>query len=465
MTAKAAFDLIKALQIGGKDRRDRYDMHTKFYEGGQTCAEFLRRHKKESDEAFKERQARFASLNYTGALSDQIIDGVYGEPWERRIVADKAQEATWEDISKKNRLNVQQTTWGWFQVVLGDAFVRVWYDDVDGLLRIQPVHPKNIDVLLSDRDPLQPELLIETQEFDYTDMQPVARTEYLVWTADEMAKLGFVGTSKSPVWIEEPAPNPYEVIPYPHWRGRTTTNDFWGVSAIRDVVTMQRMVHNRTSMLDRVILMQTHGQLVVISAEHQKITSGEDSFLGLTPTEQGTDAKYIQPGAKIQEVQGSIENLIDRIFEVGRVPVSAVKGGSANSGFQLVMEFRPMIQMVNRYKMQAVVAEEDLLMIVGRVGSTHDVALPFDVGEVEVSSPANFLPVDHDAEFLRDLRLYQSELMLREDFVDKWIGKGQWTEKELREYLAKLDKEFGSETEDGEGADGEGEGESILETL
>jgi hypothetical protein len=431
-------ELITQLQLDRDlERGKNYEKYQDFYLGGDRIKKYLDKHRKESAEQYRKRQERLADLNYTAALADQLIDALYGYPVERRIEGTDSQIETFQGVLDDNWIDLIQRDIGWSMIVLGDAFLRIWWDEQEEMLRLQPVHPANILVLPDERDPLRPALLIEIQSYEYTQFKKQKRTHYTIWTPEKVGTLDQDGR-----WVTAPQDNPYDgVIPYVHWRGRGMMGSYWGTSAIRSVVTMQQMIHNRTSMLDRVILMQTHGQLVVLSEEKTEITSSEDAFLPLRP---GEDAKYINPNAAIDEVQGSIERLIDRLFEVGRVPVSAVKGGQANSGFQLVMEYVPMERLVRAYRQEAIAAEYQLIDTICWVGSRHGLDLPEVPEFSEVSFKEAFLPADKKAEFERDLFMLNNHppLMTRKRFLRKWGPEGM-TDEELEQYIAELDQERG----------------------
>jgi hypothetical protein len=438
---------VAELEGDATERLSQYSEYGDFYEGGERVKKYLAKHPSEKPAEYQLRKDQMADMNYSAPLADQIINSFYGGTIERRVIDDEKATERLDEIYNESQIGSLQRDYGNGQVVYGDGHTRIWFDEVDDLTRIQYVSPGNVFVLPSSRDALTPDILVEKRAFEYDGFRRWPRTEWLVWTNDEYAViLEEYGdsTNKAPMvtWKTPPSFNPYGIIPYAHWKGIGRTSGYWGKSAIRSVITLQKMVNNRTSKQDRVIAYQTHGQWVIYSDDEIKLVSGEARFM---PLGQNDRAEILDQKANIEGAQQTIENMIDRMAEIGRVPVSAIRGGSANSGFQLVMEFVPMTHLRSSYIERATVAEDYQMWAVSRVGHVHSQGTPDELGKVEITFPESFLPVDKNEDFLRDTRLVQMGDLKRSEYIRKWVGKGRWDEGETEKYIQDLDEENGQQ--------------------
>jgi len=416
-------------------QQDREELEA-YYAGGREISSKLIRHPAEDHAEFAQRKARLLYPNYVARLADALIDGVYGDPVTRSIAdATDEQLETLQDIWEWNLMPRVQRDIGYGIVVLGDAWVNCTYHERDRIIGVHAVHPDNIAYTTDPDNPNRVIELVETRAEEHIVGSGKEVQTHWVWTLDEFGHFDDDGRPMDDgPW---PAPNPYGWIPYVHFRGRPMLGVSDGLSYIRDQITIQRALMNRLSDEDVLCVEQIHGTLVLKGYQRANVDHGPRRAITVSPD---GDAFYINPNAAIKDLEESIDRLVKMLFETGSVPMSLVSGGTASSGLQLAIEMRPFTRVVESIRAECTASEKDLIRTVCVIGAVHGLGLPEECNPV-VEFSDNVLPSDRDGEFQRDLLMYQNGLMLRTDFLARWIDKLGDDQAAIEEYEQQLESE------------------------
>jgi len=447
-------DSIAEMQKGIRAATERgYQTFTDYYVGGDELASTLIAHSTEKPEEFTRRKQRFTSINYVTPLADSIINSLYGPRVTRSIEGaeegDRTQEE-WEWIWQINNWQRKMLDSATLFVPLGDAFARLYWrenavDPTLSTLALAVLRPENILPIPDPTDVDKLQALVECRpESVFKNGKFEQRLRYFCWTAEEFGELeaskdGSYATFKENSQGQRAMePNKYGCIPYAHFKGRNLPGQYLGLSLIRDAVTIQREVNNRSSVLTVVIQMQGFSPLVIAGEAPDKLSISEKGFI-----KTAADGKvyYIQPNAPIAETQASIEWLIEKLFETGGVPISVVRSGDANSGVQLAIEYKPLADIVQRLKNQCTESERELFEIGLKIQLAHGV--PVDPNaQVTIDFPESFLPTDKNQEMMTDLMLVNNTppLMSREEFWRKW--NPDLTAEAVEEKAQEIDQSF-----------------------
>ncbi len=419
-----------------------YQDYTDYMAGGKQLARFLVRHPSEQDAEWNNRNRRFMSNNYVAPLANQIVNGLYGPPVTRTINDGKTQK-TFDWIWQLNNMHTTMLGCADGFVSLGSYLIRSWWDETadegKGNLRYTLVRPQDVTVIARGDNCNKARVIIEDrweEDFDFERGAFANTHRFFVSSDDSYAEL-ISPDGKTAVYAEdgEPRPNPYGVIPYVHFKARSMPGQYLGLSMIRDAVTIQQEIFNRASELSVTITMQAFSTLVISGRAPEKIAMGPKAFIETTVDGK---AYYIQPGAPITEVQDSIEKQIATMFDIGAVPISAIRGGSANSGIQLAIEYKSLSDVVNRLKTQCKESERELFEISLRQLKAHGVPVNAEA-QMTPDFPESFLPTDSYQEFMVDLQKLNNvpPLISREDLWKKW--NPDLTEQELTDMAADID--------------------------
>lgn len=419
-----------------------YDKHEAFYIGGAgkntdpRTIEWLWKHAAESPVAWTERQRRYTHWGYTGTIGGALVASLTGDTIIREIGKPESREQmALEEVLKQSRWDSGQRMIGQSVVVAGDAFVNINFSTALNRLRLLPVDPGNVFVEVHEDDPTIEKTLVEVRPVDAEGKKIKA----WVWQDEQVMLVDQDGRPYDLPWPKVSREgwhtNPYGVIPYVHYRGLPMIGEYWGISPIRDVVELNELLNNRASQSDRVCLMQAHKQLVVSDSATlgEKLTFGESNALVL-----GSEGKAELLGSNpegITVLEGSLLALVERMFEIGGVPISIIRGGSASSGLQLMIEYRRMEEIVNDLKIEYAAAEGEVIRRLCRIGRVHGLPFP-ENPEVAIDMHTRVVPPDKEADFQRDLLMLNSGLMTRKDFLTK--HRPDIPEEQIDAYLAEL---------------------------
>ncbi len=420
-TAEVVYASIRELERVQAQQRNRgYDRRGQYYLGGEGLSSELVQNTKEENPDFTERKRRFVSMNYVGPLADQIINSLYGPEVERRVEnCTEAVAQAFTDLWEKNNIHRRMLENASNFVPLGDSYVKAYYRESDQTVRYAVLRPQDVTVMSQPDDYEQEQMLVESRlEPTFENGKVGTRQRYFVWTPEEFGELHVVGNSAYYPDGGEMQPNIYGCIPVVHFKARSVPGQYYGLSMIDDAITVQKEINNQLSALTTLTTMQAFSILVIKGNRVDSLNVSEKNVLYIG---KDGDATYLQPNAPIAEVRLNIEFLIERLFETAGVPISAIRSGSANSGVQLAIEFKPLADIVKRLKTQSKESEQEVFDATCAVLRAHGTAVPDGVQFV-CDFPESFLPSDNAQEKALDLSLLNNvpPLMSREEFWQKW---------------------------------------------
>jgi hypothetical protein len=191
------------------------------------------------------------------------------------------------------------------------------------------------------------------------------------------------------------------------------------------------------------VLYQAHAQPVLTGdLKPVKVKGGPTNIIGLEP--EGS-FKYETPGADIAGAIEWLKKVINEIFAIGGVPTSVVYGGSANSGFQIVVEYKRAQDIIDDAIVEATMFEKELAKLVCIVNNVHvseiegAIELPSDP-DVSIEFDPGLIPRDEAAEREQDRTDLRDSLMSRKDYVRKWRMPDA-DDEAIDAYLAELQAE------------------------
>lgn len=426
------------------------EAHNFFYGGNRTKPVLLQYSSDEELNFYRERQKRHAHFGVTGFAGRQLAFGVYGKQVERSMDgATDEQNNALADIYDAASFGSNQIMVGIEQAVVGGVFVCPTFSPLLGRLTLQIATEDNVFVEPHPDDPFDMLSLVETK----TNPNRVERPINWIWTAERYKGVDEHGRDVSwkgadgkehKDWVE----NPYKRIPHAYWRGQPMTGSFWGQSLLEDVIQINKWINDELCDFSQIVLHQAWSQGWVRNiAKQGTMKIGIRHWI---PLDDGGEVGFAQPNAPISEVFDSIDKMLDRCIQLIGIPASAVRGGSAASGYALEVEFRSMAEIVGMLRTQATVSEERLMRNIVAVAGVHDdvyKGMP-DAGAIDpkIEFDDNFLPRDSIMERTQDLMEMQASppLLTRKDYLRKW--RPEIEDDKLDAYLVELDAEKKAKT-------------------
>ena len=420
-------------------RREEYQTLLDFYEGGRAALQdrYVKQHYREEDDAWLARRTRLRGLNVTRAIPEKIRDALYGGK-VKRSCANGEIDARLTEIYQANHFDAVASSIALESSILGSHLVGPYYDERLGRVAFRTrylgdcypwVSEQNADVLEA--------LLVEVVIDDLFSGESFLRAE--IYTPQEIGIFRSQNSSTE-YWELDTTyhpdgdlTNPYGIIPWVHFRGRrpAQSGDWWGLSDIRDVVEVNKFINELLSITDKNAHDQGWSQLVLINFPDDIDQVNVGSARAIR-TGEGGDAKYIVPDLKIADFIELIERLYRWSCETAMIPMAAVRTSKVSrSGIALVMEFKPLIDLVRerakRFRAREIelMKQTALVDLVHRQGRsfTPEAAQSFmnDL-ECEVAFELNVVPTDADGELNRDLKLLAAGLTDPVDLVGKYHG-------------------------------------------
>ncbi len=415
----------RGLQLAGEfqetKRQAEYQKANDFYRGGKDASKYLIRNVREDADEYAERVSRFANYNYYKRLAQQFISALYGKGVERIFDGPPAKVERAKAIYEANNIERKRQLVAQGMVIHGDAFEKCWYDEErvgTEPIRLSVFSAERIYPIVDPDDCDDLDALIEERvyyKFDRKKMTQEPETRYYLWEPDAVTTLS--GEYAAPESVEDG----YGVIPFAHFRGLPIIGSYLGMALLEDVITIQEQLNNQASFLHDLVLYQSHGQMIVHSDDPKTALGvGPKRFIQVHGGDTGRDeVSYINPNADIGAVVNSCNWIMEKLCDVGGVPLSAIRGGTASSGLQLAIEYEPMTNLVEMSQVNARAGEQETWGNVQAVGGAHGVNL--DNVTMDVRFPKTFLPGDDSAVLQEDLQMVNNRppLMTVETFVDR----------------------------------------------
>ena len=420
-------------------RKEEYRTLLDFYEGGGAplSDEYVRRHYREEEDAWLARRLNLRGLNITRAVPERIRDALYGRKIERTC-QDPQQDARLKTVYEENRFDGIANQIALEASILGSHVVGPYWDERLGRVAFRTrylgdVYPwvseQNADVLEA--------MLVEVVIDDLFTGESFLRAE--IYTPHETG-IFIAADSRTSYWELDRSfhpdgdlTNPYGVIPWVHFRGRTPaqSGDWFGLSDIRDVVEVNKFINELLSIADKNAHDQGWSQLVLINFpdDVEKVSVGTSKAIR---TGEGGDAKYIVPDLKIADFLDLIDRLYAWAYEGAMVPLAAIRTSSqAKSGIALEIELKPLLDLVREREVRYRRNEIELMKLTLLVDTAHREGRSFTPEEAreflsgvesDVQFRGSFLPEDASDELERDLKLLAAGLADPVDLVARYHG-------------------------------------------
>jgi len=362
-----------------EQRREDYRTLLDFYEGGRAALadRYVKKHYREEDDAWLARRMRLRGLNISRGVPEKIRDGLYGGKVERTC-ADEAMNARLREIYEVNHFDSVASGIALEASILGSHLVGPYYDERLGRVAFRTRYLGDCTPWVSEQNAESLEaLLVEVVIDDLFSGESFLRAE--IYTPTEMGVFR-AADSRSAYWELDRSfhpdgelANPYGIIPWVHFRGRVPAQagDWWGLSDIRDVVEVNKFVNELLSIADKNAHDQGWSQLVLVNFPDDLESVNVGSARAIR-TGEGGDAKYIVPDLKLQEFMELIERLYRWSYETAMVPMAAVRtSSSARSGVALMMEFKPLMDLVKERAKRFRACEIELMKQTALVDTVH----------------------------------------------------------------------------------------------
>lgn len=431
-----------------KAHYDRLQLLDDFYTGHYEASRYLLRHVGEGGDEYSERAGRYRHHAYARFVANKLRSALYGGQVERTLSeASEEQTKLLADVFAKAGIDAVQRLFSQGQVVHGDGYAFVMWKERLGRIAISNVHASRVTVEEDPDDPCDAVTFIEERIDTHSkDKNGKDLKQYWIWTREwyncvdaDGNDISFMA-SDGVTQLRGKQTNPYGIIPYIHWRGLPLSGYYYGLSAIDGIVDLNRAFNDQYSDYDIALLYQAKSIPVMrgsggISAE---VRVGARN--ALTFDDPAAELSFPTPSPAFDAMRVALKDLEETIFNLGGVPVSVIRGENESSGIALAIKYRTMQEIVGDLAVSARQAEAEMIEAICAIGNLHGLSLPKDP-KPEVDLHENVLPNDTEAEFNRDLQLWQNDLMTTEDMVIRWRMK---TPQNVEEYLAKLDAQRSS---------------------
>ena len=420
-------------------RREEYQTLLDFYEGGSSplSESYLKRHYREEEDAWLARRMALRGLNITRAVPERIRDALYGREVVRTC-ADAERNARLREIYDVNHFDTVVNQVALEASILGSHLVGPYFDERLGRVAFRTRYLGDVYPWVSEQnaDALEA-LLVEVVIDDLFSGEAFLRAEiYTPWETGIFT----AADSRASYWeldrsfhADGELTNPYGVIPWVHFRGRTPaqSGDWFGLSDIRDVVEVNKFINELLSIADKNAHDQGWSQLVLINFpdDVEKVSVGTSKAIR---TGEGGDAKYIVPDLKIRDFLDLIDRLYAWAYESAMVPLAAIRtSAEAKSGIALEIELKPLLDLVREREKRYRRGEIELAKLTLLVDAAHregrtftpEAAREFMSGiDCDVQFRGGFLPADPDDELERDLKLLAAGLADPVDLVARYHG-------------------------------------------
>ena len=312
-----------------------------FYYGEQI--KYIKQYRGEKEEDFIDKDK--PTFNYTRAIIDEYVRGVFGKPVSITF-DDEKQTATWDKIIEPiSFFDVVP----WYKSVqriaeISDTcLVMVRHNKKSGLTYFEEIRGEYVSFLPDPDNPRDIGTVIIDYVYDTGDPNPqkkfMRRIE--IWDKEKWV-IYLHSDSMKQTQILDQGTNPYSFIPGVRFQPLQDDNTFYGISSVKDIVTVNEVYNNLWTSLVRIATFQSFSILVVTTDGTMDVVVAPTRFIKFEKAREGTkssDAKYITPSAKIAEVEKVLHTLKAELQNFSHVPEevlsSAGSQGAPQSGYAL----------------------------------------------------------------------------------------------------------------------------------
>jgi hypothetical protein len=323
-----------------------------FYYGYQE--QYIKRYRGETKEDYIDKDK--PTFNYTKAIVDEYIKGVFGEPVTITFNDDPHQKI-WDGI---------ETPMSFYKVVpfmtkvqriaeiSNTCLVMIRYNQAEGRTYFEDIRGEFVYFLPKTGSPKEIGTIIISYLFDTGDPDPQRRILRRVEAWDEEKwEVWLYSQGMNEAKLVDSGGNPYGFIPAEKFCPEEDDNTFYGITNMYDVVKVNEIYNNLWTALVRICIMQSFSILVVKSEGEIKLTVAPTRFLKIENTEEGS-ASYITPNPKINEVEAVLMDVKSELQNMSHVPsevMSSSKGITPESGYALRIKRVPIEQEWDKRRM------------------------------------------------------------------------------------------------------------------
>lgn len=436
-------DLADFLESAALCHHEDYLIMRDFYLGAEHALRHINKHQREDWHSWELRRKRLVGANYCAPIVDKIARSEYGFDVVRNLHDDGLQ-ARWDAIARANRAGTFQLLTARQRAIDGTCIVQMYWDEDRKRTCWRHVQPENffpivlpgdnydeVSAVVILRDTTAQDIggthrlrdtegsgdegnqNINTERGDRVlrslgrdDVGKEHRVEIYtpeaiaVWEGNQR-----VGTSALKPWEHVAS---YGTLPFVVFNGKTLVGDVFGYSFARGIVELNHFINRHLSNLSQIIDYQAFSLLVVnggitgLSANDLEQINLNLNYNKFLVTGEGGDAKYVNPQPRIQEIVDVINKTIEMMFEVGNVPLAAVKPQQSHeeSGISRQVQWMPLRDLVEELHTQDRWAERDLIAKSLHIDAVHRgdagtfESMEERLVQAEIAYPKRYLPVD-----------------------------------------------------------------------
>lgn len=325
-----------------KERRHEISLIGKawdYYYGDQE--KYIKQYRGEHDDDYIDKDK--PTFNYVRRITDEYIRGVFAKPTVISLEEGKDQER-WDKIVKPMTFfkivpffkKVQRIS-----EISNTCVVMIRYNPITKETYFEDIRGEFVVFIPDDDNPKEIGTLVIHYEYDSgsTDIYTRLMKRVEIWNKNEWAIYTHSPYLKQTKMLDK-GPNPYGFIPAAIFQPMEDDNTFYGISTINDMVKINEIYNNLWTSLARIVVMQSFSILVVTTDGELNVIVAPTRFIKFEGTEKGSsDAKYITPEPKIEEVRKVLIDLKNELQNFSQVPAEIIQqtGGSQfpQSGYAL----------------------------------------------------------------------------------------------------------------------------------
>jgi len=266
-----------------------------------------------------------------------------------------------------------------------------------------------------------------------------------LWTLDRVQE---IDDQWRPSGIGEKNPVP-ATIPFVPFSPYAMPDDFG--NPLDDAVLDQKHLINVRSQFALGFRSQTFSQLFTTGVLKGQTYTGADgkertyfSPESVIEAEQGATAQFLNPGFPLTEASEIERSWLKTTLEAYGTSSMRVDASSApEQPMAMLLRMQPSMDLRTE-DIQAFECSEDMLARVLMAYAIQDGFIQYNADDLDfcVEYPDSVIPMDQQREREQDLAAVIGGLMLREDYISKWILEDDASAEDIAEYVAKLDAEM-----------------------
>ncbi len=223
------------------------------------------------------------------------------------------------------------------------------------------------------------------------------------------------------------APNPYGFIPFVHIPNARPANEFWGISDLKELISLNRELNERMSDMSDVIRFHSDPPVIFKGVmEHSNLAVGPGTVWDIP---EGAGVELLEWKGQAPAVHEHIERVMRALHDVAETPKTAFgDSGRLLSGVALETELQPLIQKTLRKRIWWNAGLRRRNRYILRIAEMKGLG-SFAPYRSRVLWPP-LLPADNDAEVRNNVALVSAGLRSRRTAMDR-LGE-ESPETELR---------------------------------